>query len=94
MSEIINITDNPFWPKSIKNLAPKYKAAINEVSDERNNGDGWWIYLNPPYFNTNLECAIIHEQSLLDCIQQLKVCVNKPVTKEQYFQAQKDRATK
>lgn len=77
--------DNPTWPASIKNLAPKYKAAISEVSDERNNGDGWWIYLKEPYFNTGLECNIIHEQQLSECISQLKTCVNNPITKEQYF---------
>lgn len=74
-----------FGNKTIDRLAPKYQNAIAEISDERNNGDGWWIYLNEPFFNPELECRIIHEQLLSDCIEQLKSCVNKPVTKEQYF---------
>jgi len=78
----VNIT---FGNKTVDSLAPKYHAAIDFITDERNNGDGWWIYLKEPYFNTNLECAIIHEQTLTECIQQLRDCVNNPVTKEQYF---------
>lgn len=74
--------------KTLDRLAPKYLAAISEVSDERNNGDGWWIYLKEPYFNTVLECRIIHEQTLSDCIEQLKHLVNHPMTKEDYFEIQ------
>jgi hypothetical protein len=74
-----------FGNKTIDRLAPKYLDAISEVSDERNNGDGWWIYLKEPFFNAELECNIIHEQVLSDCIKQLKNCVNHPITKEEYF---------
>lgn len=76
-----------FGNKTIDRLAPKYLAAIDYVSDERNNGDGWWVYLIEPFFNTNLECRTIHEQTLAKCIDQLKECVNKPVTKEEYFES-------
>jgi hypothetical protein len=74
-----------FGIKSIDNLAIKYRNAIDSISDERNSGDGYWIYLKEPFFNTHLECATIHEHNLNDCIEQLKICVNKPITKEQYF---------
>lgn len=73
------------WPKSINSLPDKYTNAIADVSDERNNGDGWWIYLKEPFFNTELECRTIHEQKLSSCIAQLKRAVDKPVTKEEYF---------
>ncbi|MES2396592.1 MAG: hypothetical protein V4549_11340, partial [Bacteroidota bacterium] len=43
---------------------------------ERNNGDGWWIYLEPPFFNSEMESRIIHEQKLSDCIKILKGVVN------------------
>lgn len=78
-----------FENKTINNLAPKYKAAIDFVTDERNNGDGWWIYLKEPFFNTALECRTIHEGTLSQCISQLKSCVNDPITKEEYFNKQK-----
>ena len=76
---------NEFWPKSINALPEKFTAAIADISDERNNGDGWWVYLKEPFFNDALECRIIHEAKLSDCIKQLKSCVNNPITKEQYF---------
>ncbi len=76
---------NQLWPKSVNNLASKYTEAIADISDERNNGDGWWIYLKEPFFNPDLECRIIHEETLTECIHELKLCVNHPITKEQYF---------
>ena len=66
--------------KLLENLQPKYKAAIKDVSDERNNGDGWWIYLNEPFTNPEMECRIIHEQSLTHCIKILKNIVNNNLT--------------
>lgn len=72
--------------KTISRLAPKYQAAIAEISDERANGDGFWIYLKEPFFNPDMESKIIHEQTITECIKQLKSCVNNPVTKEQYFE--------
>lgn len=77
-----------FGNKTIDSLAPKYMAAIDSISDERNNGDGWWIYLKEPFFNPQLECRTIHEQKLSDVIKTLKDCVNNPITKEQYFKHQ------
>lgn len=74
-----------FKNKTIDRLAPKYLAAIDEISDERNNGDGFWIYLKEPFFNPQLECCIIHEATITKCIGILKGCVNEPMTKEQYF---------
>ncbi len=62
--------------KMIDNLPEKYRNAINEFSDERSNGDGFWIYLKPPFYNSEMECRIIHEQKLSDCIKILKGIVN------------------
>lgn len=77
-----------FGNKTIDSLSPKYLAAIDSISDERSNGDGWWIYLKEPFFNPQLECRTIHEQKLSDAINILKHCVNNPITKEQYFKHQ------
>ncbi len=65
-----------FGVKTIDKLPAKYLNAIEEISNETANGDGWWIYLKPPYINTELECRIIHEQTLAECISILKDCVN------------------
>lgn len=71
--------------KTIKSLAKKYQDAVADVSNETGNGDGWWIYLQEPHFNPQLECSIIHEDTLTECIKILKDVVNNPVTKEEYF---------
>jgi hypothetical protein len=63
--------------KTIENLPKKYKDAIDQISDERMNGDGFWIYLKAPYFNDEMESKIIHEQRVSDCIKILKHIVSK-----------------
>ena len=65
-----------FNNKNIDSLALKYLAAIKEFSDERDNGNGYWIYLKEPYFNPEMECRIIHEQQIRKVISILKDCVN------------------
>jgi hypothetical protein len=66
--------------KILDNLNDKYKDAIKDFTDERDNGDGFWIYLKAPFYNEHLECRIIHEQKLTDCINQLKTIVNLNIT--------------
>jgi hypothetical protein len=66
--------------KTIERLPEKYRNAITSVSDERNNGDGWWLYLKPPFWNPEMECRIIHETRLSDCVSILKNIVDKNIT--------------
>lgn len=73
-----------FNNKTIDSLAIKYLSAINDISDERNNDDGFWIYLKEPYFNRESEGRIIHEETIKDCIRILKEVVNNPITLEEY----------
>ncbi len=68
--------------KTVGNLPNKYTDAILDFLDERNNGDGWWIYLKPPYYNNELECRIIHEQHIVSCISILKSIVDNKITKD------------
>jgi hypothetical protein len=63
--------------KPIK-IPKKYEHMIAEVSDERNNGDGVWFYLKSEYWNYEMECGIIHEQTLRECLSQLKYVKLKP----------------
>lgn len=68
----------------LTSLPTKHKEKISSVSDERNNGDGWWIYLKPEYadldFDPSWNCRSIHEATLSACIKRLKGA--KLVTKE------------
>lgn len=63
------------YPKLIANLPQKYLDAISDVSDERNCGDGYWIYLKPGFIS-NLECGIVHEHSIKKCVAELKAAVD------------------
>ena len=62
--------------KSITNLPKEHREKIFDVSDERNNGDGWWIYLKDAYadftFDPSNPMRTIHEYKLMDCIKRLK----------------------
>lgn len=62
--------------KTIDRLPEKYRKMIASISDERSNGDGWWIYLKPEYADLNFDpywnCRSIHEQTLTQCIDRLK----------------------
>lgn len=64
------------YPKSINNLPAKYLERVKDVSDERNNGDGWWVYLTKDYADFNFDpfspTRQIHERSLAHCISRLK----------------------
>jgi hypothetical protein len=62
--------------KTIDNLAQKHLDKIDEVSDERGNGDGIWIYLKPEYANFEFDplapMRLIHEQTVLEVVEELK----------------------
>lgn len=62
--------------KTLENLAPKYWAAIESISDERENGNGFWIYLKHPYTNPGLGYGVIHEQTETEAVKILKGIVN------------------
>lgn len=61
---------------SYKKVQPTQRAILADprvqyISDERATGEGIWIYLKTDFVNTFLECSMIHERTLKDCVQQL-----------------------
>jgi len=50
----------------------KWHAIIDEVSDERENGDGYWIYLVAGYRNTMTDTHMVHEDTFRECAEQLR----------------------
>jgi hypothetical protein len=54
-------------PASIR----KYHAMISDVSDERSNGDGYWVYLKSG-FCYERETHAIHEDTLKECAECLR----------------------
>lgn len=49
-----------------------WHGIIDEVSDERSNGDGYWIYLKPGWIDTMFEVHMVHEDTLAECADQLR----------------------
>jgi hypothetical protein len=54
----------------------KFAHMIAEISDERGNGDGIWVYLKKPYadfyFDSYSPTRQIHEQSIKEVVSRLK----------------------
>jgi hypothetical protein len=54
----------------------KFAHLIAEISDERGNGDGIWVYLKKPYadfyFDSYSPTRQIHEQSIKEVVSRLK----------------------
>jgi len=62
-------------PKSIAHLVNDPR--IQSVDDERDTGDGYWIYLEPGYQDSESDLHLIHEwrvKDLLRKVQGIKPC--------------------
>jgi hypothetical protein len=55
-------------PASIR----RFHAIIEDVSDERDNEDGYWVYLKSGWINKLHEVHMVHEDTLAECADQLK----------------------
>lgn len=53
-------------PKCLRKHADK----INDISDERNDDDGYWVYLKNGWFNEFSETHMIHEDTPSECAKQ------------------------
>lgn len=58
--------------KSLPASIRKWHAVIDDVSDERDNGDGYWVYLKSGWINTMHEVHMVHEDTLGECAEQLR----------------------
>jgi hypothetical protein len=62
-------------PKTLTNLLKSHADRVDEISDERGNGDGYWIYLKPGWINPLLGAHLVHEYTVKDCMEHFKtVC--------------------
>lgn len=50
----------------------KYASIIESVSDERDSGDGIWVYLAKGLRDSDGETHCIHEETLRECVFQLE----------------------
>lgn len=54
----------------------KYANLIADVSDERQNGDGYWVYLISGRVNTLHEVHFVHEDTPQECAKLFKLFVD------------------
>lgn len=45
---------------------------VQDISDEREYGDGIWVYLKDGFINGNTDTASIHEDTVAECLALLK----------------------
>ena len=57
---------------TLKQVSEKYKAIVDEYSDERDRGDGIWFYLRPGFINALSDTHCVHEYTIRDCVLKLK----------------------
>jgi len=50
-------------PKRLQKLLAE-DSRVDRIDDERAEGNGYWVYLAPGYFNADLECHCIHESTV------------------------------
>jgi SPX domain protein involved in polyphosphate accumulation len=69
--------------KSLK----KYESIIDEISDERGNGDGIWVYLKHEWADFNFDpyhpTRQIHEWSVRDILSRINSGVRK-ITEQEF----------
>lgn len=56
-------------PKSLRRFADK----IEEVSDERGSGDGYWVYLKNGWNSGDVGDHTIHEGTITECRDAMKM---------------------
>lgn len=49
----------------------KYAAVIDEVSDERASGDGYWVYLKTGWRDDEGETHCVHEETPAECAKRM-----------------------
>jgi len=65
--------------KTLNNLPLVHRNKIFNISDERKNGDGIWIYLSNEYYDFGFDPHVptrqIHEQTIAAAIERLKKAI-------------------
>lgn len=70
------------------NTLTKYESMIENISDERGNGDGIWVYLKKPWadfeFDPQNPTRQIHEQTIMGILRRLRHGVRK-ITDQDFY---------
>ena len=58
--------------KKARTLLQAYQdPRVESFSDERSSGDGIWLYLRWPYYNSDLDTVCCHEWTVKDLLRSL-----------------------
>lgn len=60
-------------PKTLAKLLADPR--VDEILDERGDGNGYWIYMAHGWINTFSETHCIHEMTVKDCLDQMKCLI-------------------
>lgn len=60
---------------AIPKILQKHAHLISDISDERNSGDGYWVYFKPGWINNFTETHCAHEDSATECAKIIKLFV-------------------
>lgn len=67
----------------------KYEHLIDEISDERGNGDGIWVYLKKPFADFNFDpwspTRQIHEQTVREILERFKFNRVRKITDQDFY---------
>jgi len=58
--------------KALENLKRRYPSVIESISDERDTGDGWWLYLHAGYRNAEGDIHFIHEDTVAEVLKMFR----------------------
>jgi len=61
-------------PRTLADL--KADPRVDWISDERRDGNGWWVYLKGEWFSTHVDCGTIHEDTIKECCAGFKHIVS------------------
>lgn len=59
--------NNELTAKNLPTALRKYSKMIAEVSDERESGNGYWVYLRDGFHNSLHDVHLVHESTPAEC---------------------------
>jgi len=53
-------------------IPKKYQLMVREYYNDE---DGFWLYLNDPYIDPDMDASVIHEEDHKHVLERLKTCI-------------------
>jgi len=59
-------------PKALQQLQDKYPDIIEEIEDDRDHDNGYWVYLTDGWFSPDMESRTIHEDTVKEVLAKFR----------------------